>query len=145
MTEELLVYAILLESGLTSNDEYNEYLDRTFMENPDNSLLFELEVCFKDINKIIHTIWDYFYNNESSFDYNRFGKFLTEKLEIIYNVMDIQPFSDKMYFIWRLLPDKMQENELFENLRYADELLLWTEEKQLREYYKKLFDFYKET
>lgn len=142
MCEELLVYALLLDIGITSDSEYSEYLDALFMKMPDNYLLLELEWHFSDIQKSISIIRNHC--NERCIDYDVFGRFLFLKLEQLYfqNRMDIQTFGAKSYAIWQQLPPAIDQTEPFWTLSYADDPLSWGDEKQTRELYEKAFGFY---
>ena len=143
MVEKLLSYAILLYVGLVSDAEYKENLDTHFLKNPDNDLLLELEWRTLDIQGAIKIIFDYCLEN--NVDYDTFGCFLLSKLEGIYyqDNMDIQSFGSKMYSIWRVLPSEIQSKEPFWTLCHADDSLSWGDERQTRELYQKMFQYYK--
>lgn len=143
MVEILLSYAILLYVGLVSEVEYKENLDAHFLKHPDNALLLELEWRTLDIEGTIKIIFNYCLEN--SIDYDTFGCFLISKLEEIYyqDDMDIQHFGSKMYLIWRVLPSEIENKEPFWTLCYADDPLSWGDEKQTRELYQKMFQYYK--
>jgi hypothetical protein len=143
MVEILLSYAILLYVGLVSDAEYKENLDLHFLEHLDNALLLELEWRTKDIEGSIKLIFDYCLEN--NVDYDTFGRFLINKLEEIYyqDGMDIRFFGSKMYSIWRVLPSEIENKEPFWTLCYADDPLSWGDERQTRELYQKMFQYYK--
>ncbi|AKA68756.1 hypothetical protein [Clostridium scatologenes] len=143
MVEILLSYAILLYVGLVSDTEYKENLDVQFLKHPDNALLLELEWRTLDIQGTIKIIFDYYLEN--NVDYDTFGCFLISKLEEIYyqDDMDIRFFGSKMYSIWRALPSEIENKEPFWTLCYADDPLSWGDERQTRELYQKMFQYYK--
>ena len=143
MVEILLSYAILLYVGLVSDAEYKEILDTYFLKHPDNALLIELEWRTFDIEGTIKIIFDYCLENNVNYD--TFGCFFISKLEEIYyqDDMDIQRFGSKMYSIWNLLPSEIDNKEPFWTLCYADDSLSWGDEKQTRELYQKMFQYYK--
>lgn len=143
MIEILLSYAILLYVGLVSDVEYKENLDTHFLKHPDNALLLELEWRTLDIVDTIKMIFDYCLQN--NVDYDTFGCFLIGKLEEIYyqDDMDIRFFGSKMYSIWKVLPSEIQNKEPFWTLCYADDPLSWGDERQTRELYQKMFQYYK--
>lgn len=144
MVEILLSYAILLYVGLVSGAEYKENLNAYFLKHPDNDLLLELEWRTLDIEGTIKIISDYCLEN--SVDYDIFGSFLINKLEEIYyqDNIDIQFFGSKMYSIWKVLPSEIENKEPFWTLCYADDPLSWGDEMQTREFYQKMFQYYKE-
>lgn len=143
MVELLLSYAILLYVGLVSDAEYKENLDVYFLKHPDNALLLELEWKSLDIQGTIKIIFEYCLENHV--EYSTFGCFLISRLEEIYyqDDMDIRLFGSKMYSIWRVLPSEIQDKEPFWTLCYADDPLSWGDERQTRELYKKMFQYYK--
>lgn len=143
MVEILLSYAILLYVGLVSDGEYKEILDTYFLKHPDNALLIELEWRTFDIEGTIKIIFDYCLENNVNYD--TFGCFFISKLEEKYyqDDMDIQRFGSKMYSIWNLLPSEIDNKEPFWTLCYADDSLSWGDEKQTRELYQKMFQYYK--
>ncbi|OOM68036.1 hypothetical protein [Clostridium sp. BL-8] len=143
MVEILLSYAILLYVGLVSDAEYKENLDSHFLKHPDSALLLELEWSTLDIQGTIKIIFDYCLKN--NFNYDTFGCFLIRKLEEIYyqDDMDIHFFGSKMYSIWRVLPSEIENKEPFWTLCYADDPLSCGDERQTRELYQKMFQYYK--
>lgn len=144
MVEILLSYAILLYVGSASDVEYKESLDAHFLKHPDNDLLLEFEWRTSEIEGAIKIIFDYCLEN--NVDYDTFGCFLIGKLEEIYyqNHMNIQYFGSKMYSIWSVLPSEIKNQEPFWTLCYADDPLSWGDEKQTRELYQKMFQYYKQ-
>lgn len=56
MIEILFSCATLMNVGLMSKIEYNDPLDKMFLETPDNELLIELEFASSDMNKTISII-----------------------------------------------------------------------------------------
>lgn len=55
---------------------------------------------------------------------------------------DIKQFANKMYSLWKNLPDKLQDEQPFFQLSYADDPLSWGDEKQTRSIYEKMFHYY---
>ncbi|WP_143317738.1 hypothetical protein [Clostridium sp. HBUAS56017] len=143
MIEVLLSYAILLHLELVSDAEYNEYLDELFLKHPDNDLLLELEWGTLDMEGTIKIIFNYCLDN--NVDYDTFGCFLLSRLEEIYykDAMDIRIFGSKMYSLWRVLPSDIANKEPFWTMSYADDPLLYGDERQTRELYQKMFQYYK--
>lgn len=144
MIEILLSYAILLYVGLVSDAEYKEQLDALFLKHPDNDLLLELEWRTLDIEGTIKNIFNYCLEND--IDYNTFGCFFISKLEKNYyqDDIDIQSFASKMYSIWNVLPSSIKNKEPFWAMCYGDDPLYWGDERQTRELYQKMFQYYKE-
>ena len=50
--------------------------------------------------------------NELSFDIIKFGGQLMSELKTVYEESDIIGFSEKMYDLWKLLPDKINNEEI---------------------------------
>ena len=144
MFEELSVYVILLEVDLLSDSEYNHYLDALFLKNEHNDLLLELECYSSDKLKSVQIIKNSLFYSDNPFDYNEFGQFLFEKINIIYNQknINIKKFGSKMYAVWQLLPSCISNIEPFWTLSYADDCLSYGDEKQTRELYQKAFKYY---
>ena len=128
-----------LDNQLNNKNKKNAH----FLKHPDNDLLLELEMKTLDIQGTIKNIFDYCLEN--NVDYDTFGRFLIIKLEEIYykDDMDIRFFGSKMYSIWRVLPSEIQSKEPFWTLCHADDSLSWGDERQTRELYQKMFQYYK--
>ena len=56
--------------------------------------------------------------------------------------MDIQRFGDIMYSLWESLPGDLQDKQPFWILCYADDPLSWGDEKQSREIYEEMLEYY---
>lgn len=143
MVERLLSYAILLICGLSSLDKYNEYLDGIFLQYPDNDLLLELECCSSDAKTTVATIQKYSAEFENELDYDIFGASLFRELKLAYEEMDIKNFAKIAYLIWGLLPNCIEQVEPFWTLCYADDPLSWGDERQTRELYENMLNYYK--
>ena len=141
--EELLVYALLLDVGYST--DYDEYLNTLFLEMPDNELLLELQWCSSDTHETIIMIREFCYGCDVNYDV--FGRFLFSKLEKIYrqDSIDIKTFGKKSYEIWTQLPEAIDLEEPFGILNYAADPLSWGDEEQTRKLYEKVFRFYDNT
>lgn len=140
--EELLVYTILLNEGLAAEDEYSVRLDELFLNNPENDdlLCLEWETDIKKAIIYVRTHLDY-----ASLDAERFGRILMNRLKICYkNCPDIKEFAERMYCIWKSLPENIQDMEPFFALCYADDPLSYGDEKQTRSIYEHIFNYYKD-
>ena len=141
--EELLVYAILLYEELVTENEYNKRLDELFLITPEDDDLLYLE-WETDIKKAIIYVRTHIDCN--SLDYERFGRILMSKLKAVYvNCTDIKYFASQMYRLWESLPGNIQNIEPFWALCYADDPLSWGDEKQTRNLYEHMLDYYKES
>ena len=140
--EELLVYAILLYEELVTENEYNKWLDESFLNNPENDDLLYLE-WESDIKKAIiyvRTHIDY-----KNLVLERFGRILMSKLKAVYvNCSDIKCFASRMYSLWESLPGNIQDIEPFWTLCYADDPLSWGDEKQTRNIYEHMLSYYRD-
>ena len=138
--EELLVYAILLDEELVTENEYNKRLDESFLNNPENDdlLCLEWETDIKKAIIYVKTHIDY-----KNFDLERFGRILMSKLKMAYvNCSDIKCFASRMYSLWETLPGNIQDIEPFWTLCYADDPLSWGDEKQTRNIYEHMLSYY---
>ena len=57
--------------------------------------------------------------NELSFDIIKFGCQLMSELKTVYKESDIIGLSKKIYDLWKLLPDKIKNEEPFYTLNYV--------------------------
>ena len=91
--EELFVYAVLYVVGYDKYNEYQETLDRLFINEPSNNELLHLEEMeCKDA--MLHLI---FLMQSSSFDQNAFGMHLMHSLKSIYFDSNIYDFAPMKY------------------------------------------------
>ena len=144
MVEQLLSCATLLSVGLISANEYNNILDKLFLEMPEDPLLLDLEFVSSDINKTVSIIQRYC--AEHPVNYDVFGRYIISRLrQAYYNYgIDIIGFTLKAYALWGALPSAIAFNEPFRTLSYADDPLSWGDDKQTRELYEEMFCFYDE-
>lgn len=142
MIERLFTYAILLEVGLLTSEEYNNYLDSLFIKSPNNDLLLELEWESSNTRKTIVIIRNHCEMN--TIEYKVFGQILLKNLKRIYfqGEIKLHTFSTKIYKVWKELPSNVQEIEPFWIMSYADDPLSWGDEEQTRKLYENMFDFY---
>ncbi len=54
----------------------------------------------------------------------------------------IEQFSEKMYLLWESLPGRLQNEQPFFTLSYADDPLSWGDEKQTRSIYENMLNYY---
>ena len=105
--EELFVYSLLYSIGYEKYDEYREALDNLFCCTPEDEILLDLEGRdYKDAMLHLYQLM-----NEVSFDIIKFGGQLMSELKTVYEESDIIGFSEKMYDLWKLLPDKINNEE----------------------------------
>ena len=136
--EELFVYSLLCDVGYEKYDEYREVLDNLLLCNPEDEVLLDLEGRdYKDAMLHLYQLM-----NELSFDTIEFGNQLMSKLKPIYEESDIVVFGKKMFDLWNLLPDKINCEEPFHTLSYADDCLSYGDEIQCRELYERALSYY---
>lgn len=138
--EELLVYALLLYEGLDLEEDYNNRLDELFLEDPNNEILIDLEFMSNNIKESVVFIRRNFCYDD--FDQETFGEILMKKLKEYYANTEIKVFASKMYSLWESLPGNIQNEQPFFVLCYADDPLSWGDEKQTRELYEHMLNFY---
>ncbi len=136
--EELFVYSLLYDVGYEKVNEYEETLNRLFLNNPEDRNLLDLEeMTFKDaMFHLRHLI------NVLSFDTMEFGKQLMSKIKPLYDGNNIADFGKAMYRLWTLLPEKIKLEEPFYILSYADDCLGYGNEKQCQELYENALNYY---
>lgn len=137
--EELFVCAILCGLGFEKYARYEETLERLFEMNPTDEMLLDLYGRqYKDALLHIHSIM-----NEYPLNCELFGRCLMKELRDIYSSVEISEFGKRMYELWNRLPNAIDEmEEPFHVLTYADDCLSYGDEKQCRELYEAMFDFY---
>lgn len=138
--EELLAYAYLLGMNLISEDIYEERLNELFLKNPTDEDLLELEYLNGNRKETVIYIRNHI--NYDIMDIEKFGRSLCDLLRPVYESMDIYGFGKVMYSLWKELPNNLQMEKPFWILSYADEPLSWGDEKQSKELYEEMFDYY---
>lgn len=144
--ESLIASALLWKNDLGTYDEYNKILDGKFLQNPDSTILLELEWCSSECDKtfsIINNFWHYEYYQ--SFNADKFGEKLFCGLKSVYmsNSVSIEEFGRHCYQLWNCLPAEINHIEPFWTLCYADDCLSYGDEEQCRKLYEKAFLHYK--
>ena len=139
--EELLAYAILLCQNIITEEMYQKKLNELFLKDIENEIFLKLE-WETDINKAIIYIRTRI--NYQNINYEEFGKSLMKVLKKYYECCtSIEQFSEKMYLLWESLPGRLQNEQPFFTLSYADDPLSWGDEEQARSIYEHMFDYYK--
>ena len=139
--EELLAYAYLWCEGFDLAEEYEEKLHELFLKDTAYSEdLLTLEGLCGKVKESVSYIRTHI--NHSCLDREKFGKTLMDLLKPFYQNVDIEQFGQRMYFLWEDLPRNLQEEEPFSVMCYADDPLSWGDEKQTRELYEKMLNYY---
>ena len=143
--EKLYAEVLLWYHGFNDNNNYELLLNESFLNDPNNPILLELQEHSSSLLDTRGRFMRYWDNEEDSFDSNIFGKRLFAGLESAYtgNIFSIDQFGKRCYQLCKDLPSAIQEEEPFWTLRYADECLSWGDEAQTRMIFEKLFSFYK--
>ena len=151
--EELFVYALFMRIGFDVENEYDELLDKLFMNDPENSDYLELEILNGNISESI--VYIFTHSDTESFDTEKFGKFFVDLLRRFYEStisefcgksekFVLEEFEEKSYDdIWQFLPVHLQMKDPFYMLLYAGEPLSWGDVEHSKELYQKIFDYYK--
>lgn len=138
--EELLVYAILLYQNIITEEMYQKRLNELFLKDIENEIFLKLE-WETDINKAIIYIRTHI--NYQNINHEEFGKSLMKVLKKYYECCtSIEQFSEKMYLLWESLPGRLQNEQPFFTLSYADDPLSWGDEKQTRSIYENMLNYY---
>ena len=138
--EELLAYAILLCQNIITEEMYQKKLNELFLKDIENEIFLKLE-WETDINKAIIYIRTHI--NYQNINYEEFGKSLMKVLKKYYECCtSIEQFSEKMYLLWESLPGRLQNEQPFFTLSYADDPLSWGDEKQTHSIYENMLNYY---
>ena len=142
--EELLACILLWQEGLLPWEAYEEKLDALFLEDPENELLQELEWEGKNPKDTTARVRTYFGSHSREVRTDVLGRFFMARLKEVYwrEDLDIRWFADRMYLLWEDLPPWLQDVQPFWTLCYADDPLSWGDEKQTREIYREMLDYY---
>lgn len=151
--EKLTALLLLFLSGFGSAEPYFAELDRLFLESPDDSFLFELEDCLKDLREHWARVSECFAANIGGYDIKNFGRELSGGVQEFFdeNVstgkITLRKFGRMGYQLWLLLSDLNIDvhSDPYVVLCYADEPLDYGDEKQSLKLYRYFFDFYKES
>lgn len=139
--EELLAYAYLLCEGFDIEEEYEEKLHELFLKDSaySDDLLTLEGLCGKMKESVIYirTHIDY-----SLLDREKFGRTLMNLLKPFYRSMNTERFGQCIYSVWEGLAGNLQDEEPFSVMCYADDPLSWGDEKQTRELYEKMLNYY---
>lgn len=140
--EKLAVLYCLQAFGLADKEDCLAELDRQFLKNPEDDFLLELENLGGD-TRAACTRLAWFIKTEADVDI--FGAELFAALENVYNEnkFTLEDFGGKCYDLWSVLPGSFAREYPFLSLCYAiDEPVFG--EAHTREWYRKVFDYYKE-
>lgn len=139
--EELMAYVYLWCEGFDLEEEYEEKLHELFLKDTSyNDDLLTLEsLCGKMKESAIYIRT---HINYSSLDREKFGKTLMNLLKPFYRSTDIKQFGHRMYSLWEGLAGNLQDEEPFSVMCYADDPLSWCDERQTRELYEKMLNYY---
>lgn len=137
--DRLYAYALLLSEGYDVWDEYNKVLDELFLSEPENEEYLYLE-GISDIKTTVLCLLAQMQQN--AVDVQIFGSTFMNLLWEAYSKDDIYKFGRHMYLIWQKLPDALQKQEPFLCLSYADDPLSWGDEKQSRELYEDVMNYF---
>ncbi|MDE7364395.1 MAG: hypothetical protein K2N27_05845 [Ruminococcus sp.] len=146
--EKLYAYAYLWALDFVTEQQYNDYLDRLFLESPYNELLAELELCSGSYNKSFGVLYGYFLRTNAKFDINTFGKILFAEMKKIYtdNRFTIETFIDKCCWLYRNLPDIIDVFDCpFFYLGHIDDIYDYCGEADARKQIEQMLDFFEES
>lgn len=146
--EKLYAYAYLWALDFVTEQQYNDYLDRLFLESSYNELLAELELCSGSYNKSLGVFHGYLLRTNEKFDISTFGKFLFAEMKKAYadNRFDIETFINKCCWLYRNLPDIIDVYDYpFFYLNYIDDTYEFNGEIDARKQIEQMLDFFEES
>ena len=137
---KLYAFALLMISGFDIKLEYEKYLDKQFICNPDNYILLDLEFISNDIDKTSSYIKETIDYN--IIDYNQLAKEVVKNMKICYETMAFNDFISKTYLLWQSLPYELAHNEPFYELRFADDPYSYGVNVESKQIIEDILDFY---
>ena len=140
--EKLVALCYVWASGLDDKTDYYAELDKLFLENPEDDFLLELEDLSGDCVAALARLLRIF---EKEISIDKFGAELLSALEKVYkeNKFTLEEFGKKCYNMWCELPRSFSFDYPFLSFCYTlDEPVFG--EMHAREWYQKVFDYYKE-
>ena len=136
--EKLLVYILLETAGFDTYHLYKNSLYEILENDAQNNIM--LDLAGRDHkDTVLHML---FVLKKGRFDKEFFGKELMNELLKIYRGCEINDFAKKMYRLWTYLPSSICEEEPFCIFSYADEPLLYGDQKQSRQLYEEALNYY---
>lgn len=139
--EKLAAMCCLWTFGLGSKEDYFDELDRLFLDNSESDFLLELEDLGGDCVAAWARLLRIF---EREIGIDKFGAELLSALEKVYNEnkFSLEELGKKCYNMWCELPRSLAFDYPFLSLCYTlDEPVFG--ETHAREWYQKVFDYYK--
>ena len=142
--EALYAEFLLWFHGFNPGDKYEALLNECFLNNPNNSILLELEErsnSMLDTHGRFTRYWTY---EQPTLNPEILGKRLFSGLKCVYdsNTFSIEEFSRRCFLLWDNLPSAIDQTEPFWTLDYAGDCLSWGDETQTRNLFEKAFSFY---
>ena len=144
-TEQLYAIYLSLASGLISDSEYREKLHALFLDdNSQDPVFLELEWASADREKTLGILSANFYGKEKRMDFDEVGKLLFREVEKqVSNDPDkSEEISQKLYQIWRMLPEHIAGKEPFIRLCSINDYWSWGGEDEGIEALRQLTRFY---
>lgn len=135
MKEKLVLWGVLLASGIASLEEYNAFLDDLFLENSEDELLLALEICSQNKKDTVARLLAI-----EPLDRESFARQLFADLEARYRREDrtLEQWNDMMQRVWKVLPDWQYEDPFYQ-LSYVGDEAEFRGEKDVREAYERMF------
>ena len=136
--EKLLVYILLEAVGFDTYHLYKNTLYEMLENDAQNNIM--LDLAGRDHkDTVLHMLSVL---KKGRFDKELFGKELMNELLKIYRGCEINDFAKRMYRLWTYLPSSMCEEDPFFFFLYADEPLLYGDQKHSRELYEEALNYY---
>lgn len=141
---KLFVYAYLWKLNLSDGQAYMDFLDKLFLNDSNNDVLLELELC-TDVDKSFLRIKRYFDYEIDYFDTDLFGKTLFHELYKISHseVVSLKLFTTKCYELFNILPLRVDGYEQpFNSLSYIDDMIEYNSLMETKGAIEKMLTFY---
>jgi len=142
--EDIYFYYVALKTKYVDIEHYKEWLNEVFMNDDQNEIFLDLQICTEDIDETLSTLNIYLFNKLKSLDYQKIGEMIVSELMIRYteNPNSLKDLTRKLYEIWVLLPEDISSKEPFIKMNSIDDPWSWNDEKLVIKNVKWLFDYY---
>ena len=143
MLEKIYAFVLSLQTNIVTQEEYADFLNMLFLEEPTNEWLVELEFASNNLFETLTITNEALYRRKIPLNYNVFGYVLFENIRKLYEkrTLGIEEFGLRAYTVWNLLPGEIKQAEPFWTLSYADDCLSYVGETQARELYEGTFSY----
>lgn len=141
--EELFFYYVSIKTRFISFDTYKKWLDKTFLlSTSKEGVLLDLQLSTHSLEQTANFFQLYFNDKLKLIDYHIVLKMIIQELKKQYNEECLQDITQKLYNIWRLLPEEISYEEPFLILNYIDDPWSYGDRNAVIRNIEALFNYY---